>query len=1457
MELVERIGRLDPALPGLKDQHYHLAAHERLDEEITASWNKLRRAWGSFRVALEKLPEDDPATKLTHEQWLMPLFAELGYGKRLGAAKAGDYELDGRAFEISHAHGATPIHLLGWRVSLEHRDARVPGAANASPHGLVQDFLNRSDDHLWGFVSNGRLLRILRDHYSLTQLAFVELDLEAMFEGEQFYAFKTLWLLCHESRVAAERPSESWLERWFQLAKKEGVRSRDKLRDGVQAAIVAFGRGFLDHPDNRALETIARAEKHAFYRELLRLVFRWIFLFVAEDRGLLLDPDGSGSARERYLRWYSTRRIRDLAIARTGTPHIDLWEAVRLVMGRLDDGCPELALPALGSFLWRAEALPNLGTARLANEHLLSAVRALSTTIEGRQRYPVNWRNIDAEELGSVYESLLELVPDFESGPFDLKTASGHERKTTGSYYTPSSLVDCLLDSALDPVLDEAVAAKDPEAALLDLKVCDPACGSGHFLVAAGRRIARRLASVRSGDAEPSPEEMRHALRDVVGRCLYGVDVNEMAVELCKVSLWMEALEPGRPLSFLESHILCGNSLLGATPELMAKGIPDEAFTPLTGDDKKVCSALKKRNKAARKGQESLDFGELPLDRRALRERALRLEQRAADDIGSLREKEAEHAALLASDDYAAARFLADAWCAAFVWPKRTGIEAEAAIAEDVWRRLQRKPESASSATREIVDRIAKAHSLFHWHLAFPQVFERSGSGGFDVVLGNPPWERINLSEKEWFATRSAEVVSARNASARKKLIAKLEEVEPELWRDWRSAVRGSDAEGQLVRNTGRFPLCGRGDINTYAVFAELNRTLVSRAGRAGCIVPAGIAMDDTTKEFFDAVASTRSLVSLFHFENEDRIFPSVHNAFRFVLITLAGSTKSANEALFVAYARGVDATQDAGRTYSLSSVDLSLLNPVSRTFATFRSRRDADLNRAIYARVPVLGGPKANSAGRIDLGRMLHMADDSPLFRTRGQLDVDGWELVGNAFVLGGERMLPLYEAKMVHQYDHRYGTYEGQTQAGVNKGFVPQFDVHQHADPNLVPLPRYWVAESEVEARLEGRLGRGWLLGWRDICRNSDGRTVIACIIPRVAVGHGFPLCLPGTDGRHVCALLGTLSSFVFDYCARQKVGGTHLTIGVLSQLPVLPHDTFDASSGWSGATLCDWVRDRVLELTYTAWDLAPFAMDCGYDGPPFRWDPERRFLLRCELDAAFFHLYSVARDDVDYIMDSFWIVRAQDEKKHGGYRTKERILELYDRLRRAIDTGVPYQTVLDPPPADPRVAHAARLEPTAGRPPAEPRPLVDGSWIRPHIDERNEAVLVLAAVLRALPAAAPAIEVRRAALLALHERLLLPALGPAEAGEWRRLTAGASATVDAQALVFAVTRLLGSDRLREDRAAGTWAAGPALEGDALRAPWAEGRAAFVLRALPTLDVERVDGALSTPLRELIHAT
>ena len=1159
-----------------------------------------------------------------------------------------------------------------------------------SAFGLLQETLNVSSAALWGVATDGFSLRIARDNASLTRPAWIEADLGRMFTEELYSDFAALWLLAHESRFGrAEDPPETCpLEAWREAGREEGTRARDKLSAGFQQALEILGQGFLSHTANNELRSGLRKGNlttERFFGQLLRLVYRLVFLLTVEERDLLHPKRVPKSTRELYADGYGLRRLRDRAVRRSAHDRQgDLWEAVRIVFRGLASGEPRLGLPALAG-LFGSEECADLDVAKLENRALLGALFQLAWLREPTGLVRVNWRDMGPDELGYVYEGLLELVPQITGNGRTFSFAGadesvGHARKTTGSYYTPDELVQVLLGSALDPVIERTVDTNPerPVDALLDLAIVDPACGSGHFLLAAARRLADRVARLRAGGT-PTPEDYQRALRDVVRRCIHGVDANPLAVEICKVGLWMESIDPGLPLTFLESHIRCGNSLIGTNRALMGDGVPDAAWAALEGDDRKVTNALRRRNRVEVAGQRRLPF-EVRDETDGVRDAMRAVEEVPDTDADSLAEKQRQWEELLASKPYEREKLVADAWCAAFLWPKgEEGPVVDAAPTTDAWLALRDREARVSPAFLETTVRLVEDYGIFHWELAFPEVFAR---GGFDVVLGNPPWEQIEVKEQEFFGKRDPSIANARNAAVRKDMIAALPASNSNLWAEWRLARRAAQGQVHFTRNSNRYPLCARGRINTYPLFAEHNWHILGPLGRAGFIVPSGIVTDHTTQEYFRALLDRNSLTCVHHFENESLVFKGLHHAYRFVLLTIGES----DQVDLVFYARRAVDLDDRLRHVGLTAVDFATLNPNTRTCPTFRTRRDADINLAMYRRSGVLwreGDADGNPWGLKFMQGTFNMAADSGLFRTRGELASAGWLSQGNRFEEDGRTMLPLYEAKMIHQFDHRFGTYDGQSEAQANQGKLPELDHLAHADPARITLPRYWVADDAVAARLDGAWDRQWLLGWRDITGAEKIRTVIACIIPRAAVNHTFPLALPSLDPKVVANLYANLSSVALDYCARQKVGGVHLTFFTMRQLPVLRPRVYATHAPWATSTLIrDWLLPRILELTYTAWNLQAFAEDCGDEGGPFIWDAERRLQLRCEIDAAFFHLYGISRDDTAYILDTFPVLARSEERQHGDYRTKRVVLETYDALATAAARGVPYESPLGPP-------------------------------------------------------------------------------------------------------------------------------------------------------------------------------
>ena len=1259
-DLLQRIADTDARLPGITPEHYHLSPTKTLRDAASHAWSSLTGHWSAFQATLSKLAPDDPAIAVTRDRWLLPLFFELGYG-RLPATRA--VQIGDHSYPLFHVREAV-VHLLGARVDLDRRTPSVAGAATAAPHSLVQDFLNRSDDHLWGFLSNGLTLRVLRDHHALTRQAYVEFDLEAIFRGEQYSDFVLFFLTCHQSRVAAAKPENCWLEQWRLVAQTEGTRALDRLRDGVTGAIERLGSGFLRRRppalDNSALHRkLASGELtlQDYYRQLLRLVYRLIFLFVAEDRlALHTDDPHQALARARYQTHYSTRRLRRLAETLPGTPHTDLWQSLRLVLQRLDEGEPLLALPAFGSYLWSPRATPDLDTADLANEDLLAALRTLSTIDEAGRRRAVNWQTLDAEELGSVYESLLELHPRLhrESTEFKLEARPGHERKTSGSYYTPAPLVECLLKQALDPVLERCVAGKSRDAAvaaILDLKVCDPACGSGHFLVAAGRRIARTLASYRSQESEPTPRELKQALRDVIRSCIFGVDLNPMAVELCKVSLWMESIEPGKPLSFLDSHIQHGNALVGATPQLLVNGIPDEAWTPLEGDDTEVAKRIKRRNKDARKGNRTLSLLDWEAADAPVRAAASSLEQASESTRDDVRAKEQAYSTFTASPAYQSERLQYDTWCAAFVWPKLAESELDAPT-QGLWLQLLETPAALPAGTRDTVQDLATRYTFFHWHLAFPQVFAR---GGFDVILGNPPWDTLSPDAKEFFSAYNPEV-RFQDRLGQERIINELRAL-PEVADAWDAYRRDLYALVHFLKESGRFTLyaegnLGKGDFNVYRMFVELALVSIRSGGFAAQIVPEGIYNGANCMAIREALFDRFELRTLLGFENARGIwFPGIHFAAKFAIY--AARAQGHTDAFTASFnIRTVEALQ-AAQSGAALNIPVAMVRKFSEdalAIMELKSQSDVAIATRMYNRWPDFGKSLVGLPYRQYMAEV-HMGGDRTLFAD-------------------SPPGLPVYEGRMISAYDHRAKGY------GSGRGRSAEWQDYEFSNPEKQIRPQWYIPKADIPEKAKARVSEA-RISFCDVGSPTNARTLVATIIPQGTIaGHTAPTLTVAAE--HVTTYItwiACLNTFTVDWLARQKAT-LHISFSLLDSLPI---PRLSAES-----PLLRRLAPLVLGLICTSaemvdlWDAIAKRSLVPPRKPkqiPGLIERDERSQAIAEIEAIVaYHLYGLERDELAHILDTFPIVQKREEKEFGEYITKRRILATYDAERLAGPPALP---------------------------------------------------------------------------------------------------------------------------------------------------------------------------------------
>jgi len=735
-DILERLQNGD--LPGQKPADFGLPAGRSLLDEIAAVYRDARDLYTVFRRGLERLPEDDSATTPTRERWVIPLLDLLGYELRYNPRS---YDLGGQSFAISHRAGenedAPPVHIVGVRRSLDRVDPS--GRPRVSPHALLQEFLNRSD-HLWGIVTNGLELRLLRKSTLLRRQTYVSFDLEAILEEDRFSDFVLLYRLLHRTRLpkGIEDAPDCWLERYHEQAIEQGNRARDRLRDGVEKCLILLANGFLRH--SPATEGV-RAEE--LYRDLLRLVYRFLFLLVTEERGLL-------GGNDLYRQHYSITRLKRLADRREAyTDHDDLWCGLRVLWHLLRDSTPVpqadgkppaslLDLPVLDGGLFEPLALENW---TISNRDLLEAFRHLVYYYdeEARTQRRVNYAALDVEELGSVYESLLDHHPQIleVSGRREFHFAEGTERRSTGSYYTPAELVGELVRSALEPVLEEklqkARTREEKERAILSIRVLDPACGSGHFLLAAARRLGRELARVRTGEEEPSPKAQREAVRDVIAHCIYGVDKNPLAVELCRVALWIESHVTDKPLTFLDHRIKCGDSLLGIFDlKVLQQGIPDEAYDRDRSVPRAQIRALKERNQQERAGQLTFDL-KAQLEEELLKGAVAidELERRPDDSATVVLEKARRYHEV--QKRLEPQRQACNLWTAAFFWDFSGGDPPTT----DAVRRALENPAALRGDLVGRAQALAERHRFFHWPLEFPEVFVE---GGFDVILGNPPF---------------------------------------------------------------------------------------------------------------------------------------------------------------------------------------------------------------------------------------------------------------------------------------------------------------------------------------------------------------------------------------------------------------------------------------------------------------------------------------------------------------------------------------------------------------------------------------------------------------------------------------------------------------------------------------------------------------------------------------------
>lgn len=553
----------------------------------------------------------------------------------------------------------------------------------------------------------------------------------------------------------------------------------------------------------------------------------------------------------------------------------------------------------------------------------------------------------------------------------------------------------------------------------------------------------------------------------------------------------------------------------------------------------------------------------------------------------------------------------------------------------------------ATQAIVDAADQLAEEYYFFHWPLEFPEVFE---SGGFDCILGNPPWERLKVSSKEVVGNSEQEQDALKRLAAKQK---------------------------HFLRNSGRYPKSSGGDVNTYAVFADLNISIISRRAFCGFIVPSKLMTSDTLKNFVEDLLTGNRVASFLDFTNRGYIFKGVESTCQFCLLTLCG--ESSGSIVFAAQRWQVSELSKKGALFSVKPYQISLLSPNTKSFPIPQTEVDLELLLKLHSHVPILKS-EIYSTERMDESWLIkpwiqfHMSNDKKHFIKITELD-QSCSLKQNLYISENSHdvYLPLYESKLCDSYNHRFATFEGIAET-QKYGTKPRTNIPQEEklkDPEWSIMPRYWIKQSESESRIDCSWKFNWLLGFRNTMNSvADSRSLRATILPRFGVGNSMPLICTEQPTQLIACLTASLNSIVVDYAVKNKVSGSNLNYFLIYQLPIIPPSAYNQAD-------TDFIVSRVLELTYTAWDLQPFAQDMGYDGEPFIWNPERRALLRAELDAYYAHLYGLTRDELRYILDpadvygpdfpseTFRVLKNNEMKQFGEYRTQRLVLEAWDKL------------------------------------------------------------------------------------------------------------------------------------------------------------------------------------------------
>lgn len=1310
----------------------------------------------SLRARLDEIaaafPQDHRSNESqTEDDFIWPVLASLGWSDSLRqqnlTVTGRDDVPDGLLFADAQAkasanaqadqwrrygHGLAVVESKRWARPLDRASGRDEATA---PSTQMLRYLRRIDDLTggklrWGILTNGTKWRLYWAGARSVSEEFLEIDLGrvlALDGGGDLFATdadRDHWLRVFAvmfSRDAFMRTGAD--DRSFhERARAEAAFYEERVAASLSKLVFeqvfpSLATAIAEAAPNASLQNVREAS--------LVLLYRLLFLLYAEDRNLL--PVNDSRYEDYGLRWL--RRDLDRRISANdvfSTSVAPIWTRIANLSTIIDKGDPALGIPPYNGGLFASDEAPLLDSVRVPDSVMASALDALSyERSAGDGRY-INYRDLSVQQLGSIYERLLEFeVVRDDTGTLAVRP-NLFARKNTGSYYTPDELVGLILDETLEPLITERLQAfhaafdrlnakdtedyrrrelreADPAGAILSLRVCDPAMGSGHFLVSLVDTLADHILDAMAeaaslgaelGYTSPLADQIeniratilknakaqnwsideaqlddRHIVRRMVlKRCVYGVDKNPMAVELAKVALWLHTFTVGAPLSFIDHHLRAGDSLFG----LWVRDAIDKASA--LGGELLWNEALKNAERQAR----AMKTIEMATDAEiAEAHRSAEMWTDVEYQTGPLDSFVSFMHALDWLNLDRAEKGLVRLWL-----DGQFGEPLPMARGKARPEPIRAKPQEVEAFTAiwERARALIDEERFLNWQIAFPGVWDNWASGnregGFDAVLGNPPWDRFEFEEVPWFEARNRDIALAPTGAVRKAKIKALKDADDSLWADYEHASGRLLAATRIVRTGGIYSQLNVGKLNFFKLFVERAFQLVKPDGVVGMLTPSGIASDQSSSKFIRAIATNGHLKALYDFENRrkrgfDHFFPDVDSRFKFcTLIASPARTFAAAKCAF--FLHDTSEIADANRAFPITADEFARVNPNTGTAPIFRSRRDMELTTAVYKRLPVLidrseDAPAA--AWPVRYAQMLNVTSDSHMFRTRVQLEEGegAWSIGRNWFQSAQHKWLPLYEGKMVQAFDHRAASVVVNPNNLKRPAQPVESTPVQLADPSWLPNPQFWVSENAHPLTT-----LDWTISYKIVSSPTNMRTMIGAILPRSAVGNSMGIIvaadLNAPFGATGATLLANFNSFVFDFVLRQKIQGQNVNWFIVEQLPVVPPSAYARMFGSKPAA--DIVREAVLELSYTAHDLAPFARDMGHVDendevlPPFTWDEDRRLHLRAKLDALYFILYGVfdpgdpeqSRDDIRYIYSTFPIVEREETAKWGSYRSRD---------------------------------------------------------------------------------------------------------------------------------------------------------------------------------------------------------